>query len=172
MNNELERLAEERNKEIQRALNQAKEQELIEKYDMVVSKVQELDPELESIYLSQVEEFERQWKDRKLTTVWEFLGKPEIKPIDGLRPEEMQRELDRVFAIMAEHSMHLDTINKIPIEELYAFVTGPFMQEEMNDMRIPGMMHGFIYEEFFPEKYSVDDSDWEGTGAVESEKDE
>lgn len=158
MNDEFEHFADERNKEIQRALNQAKEQELIEKYDMVVNKVEELDPELESIYLSQVEEFERQWKGRKLTTVLEFLGKPEVKPVDGLRPEEMQRELERIYGIMAEHSMHLDTINKIPIEELYAFVSGPFMQEEMNDMRIPGMMHGFIYEEFFPEKYPVDDT--------------
>ena len=128
----------------------------------------DIDPELEGDFLSNIEEFERTWAAQEETTVWEFLGKPEIRPIEGLTSEEMTKELDRIYAIMEENEMVLDCINDIEVNELYEFVSGAFMQTECSTMRIPGMTHRFIYEEFFPEKYPYDESEWDELAAPET----
>ena len=159
----------EANGRIQRTLNEVKKQELADKYGMSQGYVNpDIDPELEGDFLSNIEEFERAWAAQEETTVWEFLGKPEIRPIEGMTSEEMMKELDRIYAIMEENEMALDCINDIEVSELYAFVSGAFMQTECSDMRIPGMTHRFIYEEFFPEKYPFDESEWEGVAVPEA----
>jgi hypothetical protein len=152
----------EANDRIQRSLNEAKKQELAERYGMTHSYVNpQIDPEVEGDFLNYIEEFERAWATQEETTVWEFLGRPEIRPMEGLTTQEMERELDRIYAIMDENSMALDCINEIEVRELYEFVSGKFMQTECSNMRVPEMTHRFIYEEFFLEKYPFDDSDWE-----------
>lgn len=143
----------ETNDAIQRSLNEAKKQELNEKYGMSWDNTEsKLDPEIEGEFLNYVEEFERAWEHCEEITVWEFLGKPEIVPAAGLTPEEMERELYRVYAIMEENQMALDCINEVSIQDLYTFVSGDFMEQGCNNMRIPGMRHHYIYEEFFPEQ--------------------
>jgi hypothetical protein len=143
----------ETNDAIQRSLNEAKKKELSEKYGPSLDRTNpDIDPELEADFLHYVEEFERAWEHSDVTTVREFLGKPEILPAEGLTVEEMERELHRIYAIMEENQMALDCINEVSIRDLYQFVSGDFMKAECDDMRIPGMTHGFIYEEFFPEK--------------------
>jgi hypothetical protein len=140
------------NDAIQRSLNEAKKQELNEKYGMSWGDSEsKLDPEIESEFLNYVEEFERAYEGSEVTTVWEYLGKPELIPIEGLTLQEMERELRRIYAIMEENQMALDCINKVDIRELYEFVSGDFMKVECDDIRISGMMTRFIYEEFFPE---------------------
>jgi hypothetical protein len=142
------------NDKIQRSLNESKKDQLAEEFGMLKSFFNSrLDPEIEGEFLDYILEWERANAVAQETTVWEFLGKPGIVPIDGLTVEEMERELDRIYAIMDENQMALDCINAIEIRELYEFVSGEFMKTECSDMRIPGMTHRFIYEEFFPEKY-------------------
>jgi hypothetical protein len=146
------------NDQIQRSLNESKRDQLASEFGMSHGYVNpEIDPELEGDFLDYITQWERANAVAQQTTVWEFLGKPEIVPAEGLTIEEMERELDRIYAIMDENEMALDCINDIDIRELYEFVSGDFMKTECSDMRIPGMTHRFIYEEFFPEKYPYEE---------------
>jgi hypothetical protein len=159
----------ETNDRIQRALNESKKETLKDEFGMVHSYVNpDLEPELESDFQNYIEQWERAYAVAQQTTVWEFLGKPEIKPMASLSIEEMRAELDRIYAIMDENEMALNCINPIRVDELYEFVSGQFMKQECSDMRIPGMTHRFIYEEFFPEKYPFDDSEYEGLNSETS----
>jgi len=136
---------------IQRALNEAKKRELKEKYGADFSNGEsKLPPEMEADWLHYIEEFERQYQNAEQVTVREFIGNPTIKPLADIPPEELQSELDRVLDVMAEHNVGLDFLCEVSLQEQYRFITEELFNEEMDDMRIEGMNHNFIYEEFHP----------------------
>jgi hypothetical protein len=79
-----------RERRIQRALNDAKRRDLEQRYGMQSPHTDaEIQPELEGEFLNYVEEFERQYAAAKRTTVREMAGSPEVKPLSDLTPEEL-----------------------------------------------------------------------------------
>lgn len=110
----------------------------------------DLPPEMENEFLNHIMAFENAWKDAKRITLYEFLGKPAFRRIDELQPDEISTELERIYSLMLEHQVRLDTICEVSDYELYRFITEELFLEEKDDMRVPGMMSGYIYEEFYP----------------------
>ncbi len=150
MNNE-ESLSNENEDRIQRALNEAKKRELEEKYGADFhDKNSKLPPEVEGQWLDYIEQFEQQFQNAERTTVRAFTGNPNVKPLAEISPGHLEEELERIVGIMAEHEVILDFCAPTPIEEQYRFITEELLNEEMDEMRIPGMQHRFIYEEFHP----------------------
>ena len=69
---------EDREKRIQRALNEAKKKDFEKKYGMEsYLNDPEIEPEVEGEFLDYVEEFERQYQSAKRTTVRELVESPE-----------------------------------------------------------------------------------------------
>lgn len=110
----------------------------------------ELDPEIESLFLDYVLAFEKGWKEAKRISVYEFLEKPAFRRMDELSDAEVSTELERFYEIMDQHQLRLDTICEVADAELYRFITEELFEQEIDDMHIPGMMTNFIYEEFHP----------------------
>ena len=110
----------------------------------------DLPSEMENEFLNHIMAFENAWKDAKRITLYEFLGKPSYRPLDELQPEEISTELERIYSLMLEHQVRLDTICEVSDNELYRFITEELFLEEKDDMRVPGMMSSYIYEEFHP----------------------
>jgi hypothetical protein len=106
--------------------------------------------DLDKQFLDNILAFETQSKNAKSTTIYSFLGEPEFLPFDILRPEEVETNIERLFKIMDKHDIYLDFLCEYSLETMYRFITDEFMNHEISDMRIPGMNHGFIYEEFHP----------------------
>lgn len=106
--------------------------------------------EVESQWLDYITAFENQSKTTTVTSLYTFLGQPEFTPFDMLQPEDVVPELDRLFDLMKANNVHLDFLTKYSVETVYRFVTEEFFLQPMSNMRIPGMIHGFIYEEFHP----------------------
>lgn len=109
-----------------------------------------LPPELENEFLNHIMEFEKYFQNREITTVYEFLGKPTYKKLEDLKPEEISDELDKLYDLLYENQISLDTICEVSDEELYRFITKELFFEEKDDMRIPGMTSHYTYEEFHP----------------------
>ncbi len=136
---------------IQRALNESKKRELEEKYGMDFSKGEsKAPPEIEGQWLNYIDRFEQQFEHAKAVTVREFIGNPSIVPLTEIPPEKLDEELERLVELMLEHEVILDFLAPTPLEEKYRFITEEFLDEEISDMRIPGMHHRYIYEEFHP----------------------
>ncbi len=110
----------------------------------------ELPLEVESQWLDYLNTFESQYKDATEITVYSFIGQPEFKSFNDLDTKDVETSLDRLFDIMKENAIHLDFLADYPIETVYRFVTEEFFEKPISNMRIPGMIHGFIYEEFHP----------------------
>jgi hypothetical protein len=65
---------------------------------------------------------------------------------------------------MQQHGVDLNAISpKVTARELYRFTTEELFEHEIDDINIPGMISGFIYDEFYPDyeydntRYALDD---------------
>lgn len=136
---------------IQRALNESKRNELKDRFGMTFDRVAEnVPPEMEADFLSYVEEFERQWENRRTITVRKFLNEPDVRPFNEIPEHELAAELARLTAIMHDYDVRLDFICPVSDEIAYRFIVDELFDQEIDDIRIDGMTHAFIYEEFHP----------------------
>lgn len=142
--------AREKEQKIQAALNQARKLELREKYGACFSEESDLPPDIEEQWLKNIEEFERQHELAREIKVLEFLGNPAFPPLDTIPRDKLAEELAHALEFLAYHDVVVDCLANVPDEDLYRFVTTELMQAGIEDIRIPGMTHHFIYEEFHP----------------------
>lgn len=119
-------------------------------YGMQESDTSNLPPHVENDWLKYIEAFEKQYQDAKSVTVYEFIGKPPYKPLGALIPEQIRPELSRLLQVMEAHDVALDCICQYDDATIYQFLTEELFPHDMDLIRIPGMTHHFIYEEFHP----------------------
>src|SRR3990172_2830920 len=91
----------EEQRKIQKLLNQAKKRELAQKYGARFSENSEIPPEVESQWLDNIEEYERQFEDARRGKVREFRGGPMFKPFEEIQPEQVESELDKVLEFLS-----------------------------------------------------------------------
>jgi hypothetical protein len=106
--------------------------------------------DLEKQFLDNIMSFETQSKNATYMPLYKFLGEPFFLPFDVLPDEHVEQELERLNEVMQKNGIDLDFLCDYSLEIRYRFITEEFMNHEISDMRIPGMMNGFIYEEFHP----------------------
>lgn len=125
----------------------------------------ELSPAIENAFLNNIIEFEKQFQQRKTTTVYKKIGEPkQFKPVSEIPDDEIENEWNKLSGYMQQYGVDLSACSpKVTAKELYRFTTEELFKHEMDDMNIPGMMSGFIYDEFYPDYeydntcYAVDD---------------
>lgn len=118
---------------------------------MKFSQESKLSLDEENEWLNYLDNFEKQFAEKKRTTVWKYIGQPEYKKIKELEMSEISRELNRLSDIMNKNGISLDVLAEVEEKDLYCFITEELFEEEIDDIHIQGMMHCFIYEEFYPD---------------------
>lgn len=115
----------------------------------------DIPPEIESMFLDNVMQFENQFKNAKQITILEKIGNPKFAKSEHLTSEQLERELEQVFNLLAQHNIILDVLYDYENESklLYDFITLEFLNHETDDISILGLMSHFIYEEFYPNHY-------------------
>jgi hypothetical protein len=106
--------------------------------------------DMEKQFLDNIMAFETQSKNATYMPLYKFLDEPFFLPFDVLPDEHAEQEFDRLNEIMLKNGVDLDFLCDYSLEIRYRFITEEFMNHEISDMRISGMMNGFIYEEFHP----------------------
>ena len=130
--------------------NELKKKELEKKHGAYFSENNDIPPELESAFLNSIEAFEQQYENAEKITVFDYLGKPAFRKVDELKPEEISLELERLNEIMLEGNVSLNTLCSVDDKELYRFISEELFLYEMDDVRVPGMMSCYTYEDFYP----------------------
>lgn len=110
----------------------------------------DLTPELEGQFLDYVQQWEEQYAQRKKTTVGKMLGDHVFTPVDKIVEQDIPSALTDAMNRLNKHGIKLDMLCPVNDTELYRFITEELLEVEINDIQIPGMTHGFIYEEFHP----------------------
>ncbi len=148
---EPDEIFDETNDKIQRTLNEAKKKEMEEKFGAAFGGTSEkLPPEIESQWLHNIEEFERQHENAKMISVREFVGNPSFKPLNEIIEEDLSQELDSVLDFLSDHGINVDFIANVPDAEAYRFITEELMDHETEDIHMEGWTTNFIFEEFHP----------------------
>jgi hypothetical protein len=113
----------------------------------------ELPPEVENEFLKNIMEFERQFDQNKMVKIFDKMKRPtHFKPPAEISEAEAGKAWAELLSFMNDHGIHLDACSpKVTKKELYRFAIEELFQQEISDMNIPGMMHGFIYDEFHPD---------------------
>ena len=137
---------------IQRTLNEAKRRALEEKYGARFSfSESDAPPEVIGEWLDTVEEFELKFQGAGRTTVRAFAGDPPaLSPSSvpaGCFPSELRRLIRHLNANAI--AVHFD--RTVPPEEAYRFIVEELFNFEIDDVRIEGMTHNFVYRDFHPD---------------------
>jgi hypothetical protein len=133
-----------------RASNEVMKLKLQVEHGMRIQESTELNPVVESQWLNYIYNYEKVCKDSSQLTVHEFVGSPLFLKSESLRDEEVQDELDRLLAIMENNSVQLNCLCSYEPRIMYRFITEEFFLHKMDAIRMDGMTHQFIYEEFHP----------------------
>lgn len=136
---------------IQRILNEKKKEDLREQYGMLFEGHSEkMSRQAEGEWLDYITEFERQFENAKQISVRERIGNPQVKPLAQIADADLAAELDHILELLGEHNIAIDFLHEQGDREMYRFITEELLDEMTDDIRIPGMISHFIYEEFHP----------------------
>lgn len=123
---------------------------LREDFGATLSESDDIPPEIENQFLTNMIAYENAYKDSKQISVYDFIGKPEFKLAESLDENEISFELKKIVELLAKHFIALDCICKYPDEVIYKFITQELFFKEIDDIRLEGFWCNYIYEEFHP----------------------
>jgi hypothetical protein len=120
-------------------------------FGAVIGSAEDIPPEIEHQFLRNVYEFEQAWKNRPpQITIYEKLGKPKFFKAEELSDEEISKELDRFEELFEKNQIRLDFVAEYEDRLMYKFITEEFFLKETDNLKLPGFISGFIYEEYHP----------------------
>lgn len=133
--------------------NELKKMKLMLEHGAVISEHSDkfpIDPLIENQFLNNIEAFEESYQNANRIILFDFIERPYFIKVDAIPDTQISAELDRIMNILNENGIQLDTLCDVEEREIYRFVTEELFVYEMDNMRIPGMMNCYIYEEFHP----------------------
>ena len=137
-----------RDDSIQRALNEQKRQALERRFGARCSfDDADVPPEIIGEWLDYIEEFETRYQGAGRTTVRAFIGSPLFPPLDSLPPSDLTGELFRLLALLSSNAIEVHFEKPLTAGDQYRFLTEELLEQEIDDIRIPGMTHNFLYGE-------------------------
>ena len=140
---------------VQRLLNDQKRRLLEDLHGIHISQGEaRLPPEAEQDWLEYVSELDRQYSAHRETTVRAFAGYPAVKPLASISPSELEIELDTLLEHLLANNIVVHFGRPVSDAEAYRFITEELLEEQMDDIRIAGMLHTFLYDEAHPDAES------------------
>lgn len=118
-----------------------------------MDQVDAIPPEIENQFLNYVASFERQLKNPKYITVFEKIQQPDFfRQAAEIPEEEIAEAWRKLNAYLGQFGVNVDVCSpNISCRELYRFTTEELFSEKIDDIDIPGMVTGFIYDEYYPD---------------------
>ncbi len=125
----------------------------------------ELPAEIQNQFLKNIIEFEKQFEEHKTIKLFDKIERPtHFRPVSKIPDQEIDSAWNELDTYLRKYGIELSVCSpNIGNKELYRFATEELFEHEMDDMNLPGMMTGFIYDEFYPDhiydntRYAVDD---------------
>lgn len=141
---------------IQRALNDQKRKHLEEQCGVHFFQGDlRMPPDAEGDWLGYIAEFERQYSAHKRIRVRAFVGHPAVQPLASIPPQELDATLEGLLELLLDNNIVIHFGRPVSDAEAYRFITEELLEEEMDDIRIDGMIHTFAYSDFHPDDAST-----------------
>jgi hypothetical protein len=118
-------------------------------YGAVVTSSNQLPEEIESAWLLRLEEVEKQFVESKKISVASFLDFPTYISEERLSDKKVKLALDQTLEDLSKAGIEITTLYKVPPREMYKYLTEELLWEQIDNVRMQGINHQFVYEEFF-----------------------
>jgi len=116
-----------------------------------IHELEDVPPEVENAFLNNILAFERQLDSLEEVSIYQLIGAPEdFRPAEELDDATLEKELERLVALLGEHHIEVDYGMDYPARTKYKFITEELFQHETQKFDIPDLVNHFIYEEFHP----------------------
>ncbi len=131
---------------IQESLSQAKRDTLRNQYGLAFEYTDpRLSPELESEWLDYILEFERQFEQAERVTIRQRIGDPPTPSLSDLPLHAVGEAVTALLDLLAAHGIAVDFLGDVDELEAYRYLTQELLDQEMDDIRVEGMMTHFTY---------------------------
>ncbi|HEX8060869.1 MAG TPA: hypothetical protein VF473_08030 [Cyclobacteriaceae bacterium] len=107
-----------------------------------------LSPELENKWLRYICDHEELFEQCGRITVYDYINRPPFTAVEDLEREQVTPELERLLSVMRSHGIQLDCMCEYSDRVIYQFVTTELFGVEMDNIRMPGLVNHFTYEDF------------------------
>jgi hypothetical protein len=107
-----------------------------------------LNPQLEKQWLRYIYDHEQLYRECESISVYDYIGRPPFIAIEQLERKQVTAELERILSVMQEHGVQLDCMCEYDDAVIYRFVTTELFGVEMDNIRMPGLVNHFTYEDF------------------------
>jgi len=113
----------------------------------------ELPPDMENEFLNYIMEYEKQSQNPTYIKVFDKIQRPtHFKPASQIPNEEIDVAWENLLEYLEQYQIQLSVCSpNVSNRELYRFTTEKLFEHEMSNINIPGAMHCFIYDEFYPD---------------------
>jgi hypothetical protein len=109
-----------------------------------------LPPEVEHMFLKQIDAFHKHIATQKAVTIREHLGHPEFKPSAKLNPRELKTALNKLTRLMDQRQVRVDFLAEYAPATMYDFIVDELFDCEIDTPLFENQFVCFIYEEFHP----------------------
>ena len=107
-----------------------------------------LSPELENKWLRYIYNHEQLYRDCGRISVYNYIGRPPFTAIENLESRNISAELERLLSVMKTYGVQLDCMCEYDDAVIYQFITTELFGVEMDNIRMPGLVNHFTYEDF------------------------
>ena len=114
----------------------------------VFGEFNEVPPEVENIFLNNIQKFEEMWEKGEKVKVVDFIGGPAYRKSIDVSDRDLQIELEWLLDILKENGMIVTSCENLDKRTMYDFITEEFFEYEIDDVRVPGMVQCFDYRAF------------------------
>lgn len=130
--------------EIQRSLADAKWASLQEEFNMGLGyHSPHLPPEIENEFLDHILNFEQQFENAKMVSVYERIGRPSFQTLSEVAEKDLGAEIGRLLSLLVDHGIVVDFLGTWTDQSVYAYLVETLFTFEIEDIRIAGMYTHF-----------------------------
>lgn len=119
-------------------------------YGAIFGSFKEVSAEAEHDFLKMVMAFEEMEQTASAVSLFEFLGKPVTRVIAEIPAWELPGALEQLLELLSTNGISLECGSETDPAVLYRFITEELFLEQIRDIRMPGMVCVFNYEDFHP----------------------
>lgn len=141
-------------RQIQKSLLRSKHDQLLEAHDIPFDHIDSsASPETEDDFVDSLAEFDRQFEAGLTTTARERIGNPPLPPAEEIPPDALEKVLDDLLDLLAEHGIVIDFLGDWDDLAAYRHITEQMLDEERDDIRVEGT---FVHFEAATVEYDVE----------------
>ncbi len=112
---------------------------------------EDLPPEIEAMFLRQVKQFETSRQNVAQVSIHQLIGSPELKSPLAMDDAELLRCTEILLGKLSCKNIRVEKPLSVDDISFYRFLTEELMQEETDDIQLPGMVRCYDYHMFHPD---------------------